>query len=134
MYVWGFIIIDELYDAQQITNHIADMSPHQRKIHLVMTATLDVIYPFTYASFFVGVTLKAFPGLWLLAAPSLLCVLFDLVEGYSQVMLLSGHDEYMATKTMTTPVKLFLFATSTMIAIGSVVRLKFGDKRKARQD
>lgn len=130
MLAWDFTIIDEIHDAKQIVNHIAGMSPKQKQVHAWMTATLDVIYPFSYASFFIGATVKAFPGntgLWL-ATPILLCVPADLLEGYSQVMLLNDHTEYMTLKTVATPIKLLLFITGMLIAIASVARIVKGNK------
>ena len=137
MLVWDFEIIDEIYDARQITIRIAGMTPKQRQVHIWMTATLDVLYPFSYASFFVGATVKAFPGStgsWLII-PTLLCIPADLIEGYSQVMLLNGHAEYMWVKTIATPIKLILFICGVLIAIISVARLKRGEANlKARKD
>lgn len=46
MLVWDFEIIDEIYDARQIAISIAGMTAKQRQVHILMTATLDVLYPF----------------------------------------------------------------------------------------
>ena len=134
MMVWEFKIIDEMYDAQQLAAHIDAMSPKQRQVHAWMTSTLDVLYPLTYASFFVGITTKAFPGkmgVWL-ATPSLLCVPADLLEGFAQVMLLNGYDDYLQVKTTATPLKLVLFTTALVIAIASTVRL--AKKPRVKED
>ncbi|GAA0465231.1 hypothetical protein GCM10009096_02230 [Parasphingorhabdus litoris] len=122
MHVWDFVIIDEIYEAQVILDHVSCMTPIQRTVHIWLTATVDVLYPFLYGAFFIGVSLKAFgrTGLWL-ALPSFLVIPVDLFEGFTQVMLLQGHHEYVAAKVWATPAKLTLFfAGSAITAIGLV--------------
>ena len=134
MGLWQFHIIDEMYHAQDILAHIASMTPLQRQVHRWMTATLDVLYPFTYASYFIGMAYKAFPAptaFWL-SLPAILCIPVDLVEGYSQVLLLSGgHDEMVSLKVVVTPLKLVLSITSLVVSLVGVVRLQ---TRKERRD
>ena len=48
MQVWGFLMIDEMFKADQIADHIAAMSAKQRQVHIWTTATLDVLYPLAY--------------------------------------------------------------------------------------
>eukprot|EP00510_Aplanochytrium_minuta_P004544 CAMPEP_0184006532 /NCGR_PEP_ID=MMETSP0954-20121128/753_1 /TAXON_ID=627963 /ORGANISM="Aplanochytrium sp, Strain PBS07" /LENGTH=112 /DNA_ID=CAMNT_0026285107 /DNA_START=283 /DNA_END=621 /DNA_ORIENTATION=- len=112
------------------------MTPTQRRVHMIMTATIDVLYPFAYASFFVGVALKAFPGVegTFLSLPSILCVPTDLLEGYSQVMLLAGYNDYMSLKTRTTPIKLFLFTLGLVITIAGIFKIKYYPRKKKRRD
>mmetsp|Transcript_9804 Transcript_9804/g.11782 ORF Transcript_9804/g.11782 Transcript_9804/m.11782 type:complete len:166 (+) Transcript_9804:142-639(+) len=136
MLVWDFVLIDEMYKADQIAEHIRNMTPTQRRVHMIMTATIDVLYPFAYASFFVGVALKAFPGVegTFLSLPSILCVPTDLLEGYSQVMLLAGYNDYMSLKTRTTPIKLFLFTLGLVITIAGIFKIKYYPRKKKRRD
>jgi len=117
---YGFSIIDEMWRPDQILSHIADMSPEQRRAHAWMTSTLDVAYPLTYAALFGGLTIKAFPHKAWLALPILICVLVDLVEGVSQVMLLNGHESWVGLKSVVTPVKLILFITGVVTAIAAL--------------
>ena len=122
---WQFGIIDEMFVADEILDHIAAMTPTQKRMHLWTTATLDVAYPFTYGSFFGGMALRAFPNSgWILAIPSILCIPVDLMEGYTQVMLLSGHDEYVTWKTLLTPMKFVLFGIGLIVAIVGAIRLR----------
>lgn len=124
MQLWGFGIIDEMFVASQINDHIGAMTAKQKQAHIWTTATLDVLYPFVYAGFFAGVALKAFGrvGLWL-AIPAILCIPVDLTEGYAQVMLLSGHVEYMGLKTTTTPLKYGLFFSGLLITTVGLFKL-----------
>ena len=124
MQVWGFMLIDEMFNVEQISEHIAALSDKQKQVHIWTTATLDVLYPLAYGSLFAGIALKAFgrAGIYL-ALPSLLCIPVDLSEGYTQVMLLSGNDGFMGLKTIVTPIKFVLFFTGVVIAVVGVFRL-----------
>ncbi len=125
MYIGQFTIIDEMYVAEEIRAHIQAMSPRQRLIHAWLTATLDVVYPFVYAAFFIGVALRFFKRFhfwWVL--PSLLVVPADLTEGAAQIMLLTGNESYMAVKVVATPIKLVVYICGLCItAVGLVLGL-----------
>lgn len=127
--VWDFMLIDEMFDARQIADHIAALSTTQKKVHIWTTATVDVLYPFAYSGLFAGIALKAFgrAGLWL-ALPALSCIPVDLTEGFAQVMLLSGNDGYMSLKTLCTPIKLALLFASLIIAILGLLKLYMAAK------
>ncbi len=118
MHVWQFLLIDEMYDADRISIHIDGMTATQKTVHIWLTSTLDVAYPFAYASFFIGLTIRVFPkySAWLVI-PSVLVVPVDLTEGFSQIMLLSGHSEMMQLKVLMTPLKLALFICGLIVAI-----------------
>lgn len=117
MKIWQFGIIDEMYTKDVILNHIRNMTSEQRTVHAWMTGTLDVVYPFAYGAFFIGVTVKFFKqfGLWL-ALPAMLVIPVDLVEGYSQIMLLTGHEDFVTLKQIVTPIKLVLYFSAMGIA------------------
>ena len=131
MQIWQFEIIDEMYVADQILAHIDAMTPEQREVHAWLTATIDVAYPLAYGGFFIGVALKAFPraGL-LLALPSMLVIPTDLIEGFAQVMLLSGDASYIDIKVAATPIKLMLFVVGLVITLAGLVSL-YLERRKA---
>ena len=124
MQIWDFVLIDEMFNAEQISNHIDALSATQKQVHIWTTVTLDVVYPFAYAGLFAGLTLKAFgkTGTWL-ALPIILCVPVDLTEGFAQVMLLSDNARYMNLKTAMTPVKLGLFVFGLIVALVSLGKL-----------
>jgi len=122
-YFGQFIIIDEMYAEDDIRAHIAAMTPYQRTLHAWLTGTIDVACPFAHGGFYAGMALRFFGRyrLWL-AAPSCLAIPFDLMEGFAQIMLLTGHDNYMALKLIATPVKLGLFALGLCITIAAALR------------
>lgn len=128
MYFGQFGIIDEMYVAEDIRAHIKAMSPRQRAIHAWLTGTVDVVYPFAYGAFFIGIAIKYFGrfGIWL-AIPTFLVIPADLIEGLSQAMLLTGHDSYMGVKLVATPIKLVCFICGLCVTIiGLVLALKNG--------
>jgi len=133
MLIWDFGIIDELYRADEISAHVAAMTRVQRRVHMVMTATLDVAYPLSYGALFAGVSWKAFPHWPVLALPILLCIPVDVFEGLAQLFILSGSDPWIAVKTIVTPIKLVLFAAGALIAVASALRL-FLQRKKARTE
>ena len=130
MQVWDFTVIDEMYNAEDIRTHIAQMTPLQRTVHVWTTAVLDVAYPFAYAGFFIGVALRFFgkAGPWL-AIPSMLVIPTDLFEGFAQVNLLLGNMEYLPVKPWVTPLKLVLFLAGLVVTFAG---LGLGLFRKVR--
>ena len=95
MYYWDFQIIDEMYDADEILTHLAMLSSEQKYIHIVLTTTLDVVYPFIYGFFQAGMAYRYLGNLGRWAALlSIFCIPVDLIEGFSQVMLLLGHESF----------------------------------------
>jgi hypothetical protein len=134
MYIWDFQIIDEMYTKDVILAHIGAMSETQKHVHAVMTATLDVVYPFTYGFFQAGMALRYFGswGKWI-ALLSLVCIPFDLVEGFSQVMLLTGSLQYVELKAVVTPIKLALYLPGLAFAlIAVIVALKLSKRKTVK--
>ncbi len=131
MAVWDFAIIDEMYRPDAIRDHVAAMSAEQRRVHAWMTGTLDVAYPFAYGALLGGMALRAFPTKKWLLLPILLCIPADLVEGLSQIMILTGHENWIAVKAIATPVKLVAYATAILIALAGLLTLLWR-KKKAR--
>ena len=118
MAIWDFTIIDEMWDGEQITAHIAAMSETQRQVHAVMTGTLDVAYPLAYGTWQAGMAARFLgnPGRWI-ALLSIACVPVDLIEGASQIALLMGKAEFLNIKLIATPIKLALFTPGLFLAL-----------------
>lgn len=132
MHVWEFLIIDEMFDPAQIRVHIARLSQEQRTVHVALTATADVAYPFAYAAFQAGMAYR-YLGRWgrWVGLLSIFCVPVDLLEGFAQVMLLQGNEAFLALKSTVTPVKLALYIPGLMgalIAIGIAARQRFNPR------
>ena len=128
MKVWDFQVIDEMFIKADILAHIEAMSAEQQRVHAMTTATLDVAYPFAYGIFQAGMAYR-YLGSWgkWIAPLSLICIPFDLTEGFSQVMLLTGSLQYVELKTVVTPIKLALF---TLGLVAAVVALAIAFKSK----
>ena len=118
MLVWDFQIIDEMWNPDELRVHIGAMTPVQRTVHAWMTATLDVAYPLTYGPLFCGLALRYLSASF--AWPAVLVVPTDLLEGFVQVMVLTGHDQLLWLKAYVTPLKLVLFILATLIAVLAV--------------
>ena len=55
-------------------------------------------------------------GRWA-ALLSIFCIPIDLIEGFSQVMLLLGHESFITLKILVTPIKFGLFIPGLCCAI-----------------
>ncbi len=122
MRIWDFEIIDEMWNRQAIIDHVRNMTATQRAVHAWTTGTLDVAYPIAYSILFIGVALRFFPrvGPWL-ALPSILVAPVDLIEGFSQVMILNGDFSFLPLKGWATPIKLVLFLMGLGVAIFALI-------------
>jgi len=118
MYIWQFVIIDEMYAPEQISAHVGAMTSTQKTVHAWMTATLDVAYPLAYGGFFIGMALRFFGqfGPWL-AAPSFAVIPVDLAEGLVQILVLNGNEGVIWYKMIITPLKLGLFLIGLSVAV-----------------
>ena len=107
-----------MYDADEILTHLAMLSSEQKGIHIVLTTTLDVVYPFIYGFFQAGMAYRYLGnvGRWA-ALLSILCIPVDLIEGFSQVMLLLGDESFITLKTLVTPIKFGLFIPGLCCAL-----------------
>ena len=131
MRIYGFTIIDEMWQPATILAHVEALSPEQRRAHAWLTGTADVAYPLAYAAWLGGLAVAAFPARRWLALPILLCVPADLIEGLSQMMILTGTPDWVSVKAVATPVKLVLFVTGCLIGLAAIVRLLM-PRRRAR--
>jgi hypothetical protein len=122
MRIWDFQLIDEMYSKEAILVQIESMSNDQRYAHALTTATLDVLYPFTYGIFQAGMAYR-FLGSWgkWIAPLSLVCIPVDLIEGFSQVMLLTGSLGYVELKAIVTPIKLVSYILGLAFALLALV-------------
>lgn len=106
---YGLILLDRISDPEQSRAAIASMSESQRSLHAWVTGTLDVAYPAVYGALFTGSAYKFFPKIGkLLAAPTLLLVPIDLIEGVVQILGLTGAADWLGAKTILTPMKFLL--------------------------
>ncbi|UTW55260.1 hypothetical protein [Kordiimonas sp. SCSIO 12610] len=133
---WDFVVIDEIIDIEQLRHHISELTSTQRSVHTWATLTLDVLYPFAYASLFISLALRAFKD-WgkYFALPSLICIPTDLTEGIIQVLLLNDIANLYALKVNVTALKFTLFGVGFLVAIIALVKLCVEHiKKKAARD
>ena len=130
MAMWDFTVIDEMSDPETVRAHVEAMTPLQRRVHIRLTATADLLYPFAYSTFFAGMALR-----WLgragplFAVVAFLVVPFDLLELVAQVRILGGDFAWLPVKAVATPIKLALYlpalaATLVAAAVAARSRLR----------
>ena len=124
MRVFDVHLIDEMWDPAAIHDHVLSMSAEQRRAHKWLTGTTDVLYPFTYSAFFAGMALRHWKRIGgPIAIACVLCIPVDLLEGLSQIYILSGSFEWLSVKAVATPTKLVLFSIgliSTLVILGKL--------------
>lgn len=139
MLLYDFQIIDEMYNPDAVREHIQGMTPKQRHVHILLTATLDVLFPLIYGSLYAGLAWRSFGAgkgrlrQVLIMLPSVLVVPVDLTEGFLQVRALSGHDNAIVAKAWVTPAKLVLFSTASLIAVSALITLAAKPKQTPKK-
>lgn len=119
---YGLILLDRISDPEQSRAAIASMSESQRLLHVWVTGTLDVAYPVAYGILFVGSAYRFFPKTGkLLAAPILLLVTIDLVEGVVQILGLTGVADWLDAKAILTPTKFLLAYIGILVTVSGWV-------------
>ena len=107
---YGLVLLDTLSDPDESRAAIAAMTGSQRALHAWITGTLDVAYPAVYGALFVGSAYRFYPKIGrFLAAPTLLLVPVDLIEGLVQILGLTGTVDWLDAKAILTPGKILLF-------------------------
>ncbi|WP_298917115.1 hypothetical protein [uncultured Algimonas sp.] len=99
------------------------MTDAQRRAHLWLTGTVDIVYPFAYSAFFVGVFRRFLPSRfgWVMIAVALAVVPFDLIEGFAQLLILNGGLDYLGVKAIATSLKLALYIPALGLAMGLLI-------------
>lgn len=121
---FGFRFIDQLWAPGIVLADVGAMTPKQRFIHILSTATLDVAYPLAYGSLLLGLAIRYFRGsgyLEFLILPAILVVPTDIVEGLVQILILNGHYTFLQWKFWLTLLKFGLFYLALAIALGGFV-------------
>ncbi len=107
---YGLVLLDTLSDPEESRAVIAAMSESQRSLHAWVTGTLDVVYPAVYGALFIGSAYRFYPSIGrFLAAPVVVLILVDLIEGLVQVLGLTGIVDWLDAKAILTPGKILLF-------------------------
>ena len=114
--IWNLTFIDAVASPADVEALIAQMDDDQKTAHAWVTATLDVLYPLVYGALFAGTAWRFFPAWPWLAAPGLLAVPVDLVEGVVQVLALTDTADLIVLKAWVTPLKTALFLIALAIA------------------
>lgn len=115
----GGSMLDLVYDPARTHAVLAAMSADERSAHMIVTLTLDMVYPIAYGGALAGLAARlarCSPMAW--AAPALLLILVDLAENLLIVALLGGHEEVIAIKGLATVIKWWLFGFASLLCLG----------------
>ena len=118
-------LLDRLLTVSDARQRLAEMTSDQIRIHLIGTATIDMVYPFAYAIFFSGL-LYRLGGTWqkTLVFLPLIGACFDLVENLIQVAVLVNFMDLLSLKPFVTWPKFALaFISIALILLLGFIRL-----------
>lgn len=111
-------LLDILFTGEAARARIAEMSPDEIRVHLIGTATLDMLYPFAYGILFAGIIYR-FGGVWgqKLALLPLIALALDLSENLVQISALAGGPDLLGIKLVLTGPKFIAALASMLFAI-----------------
>ncbi len=123
---WDLTFMDDFASPAKVRELLEQMSRQQKIVHLWITATLDVAYPFAYGSLLAGAALRCFRkyGIYL-ALPAFFTALVDLIEGVVQVMALTETADLLGLKAYITPLKFGMFTIAVTIAFAGWIKWLF---------
>ena len=126
--IWLFSLIDLISDPEMVRSQVEAMTREQRMIHAWTTVTLDVIYPLAYGPLFAGLALRylgrAGPFIAIFAG---IAVIADLVEGFTQVVILHGGFFMLPAKAILTPLK---YGSVSVALLGGLFAIGIAAKRR----
>lgn len=115
---FGFRFIDSMSAPGEVLAYVGALTPQQKLVHAISTATLDVVYPFAYGGLLAGLTLRYWHTFGrLLILPAILVIPADLIEGVVQIFILNGEIGLVGMKSWLTPLKYGLFFLALAIAL-----------------
>lgn len=120
---FGFEFLDAFYHPIEVTNIVNSMSPKMLRMHTIATLTLDVIYPFAYGLFFIGLISRLSSKIKLIFIP-LTLIFVDILEGINQVVLLNWFisDSLLFFKASLTLIKFTLLILSILLVITLLIK------------
>ncbi|MDE2759697.1 MAG: hypothetical protein OXH90_05280 [Paracoccaceae bacterium] len=130
-------LLDVLMTGFEARERLAGMTSDQIRIHLIGTATIDMLYPVAYGIFFSGL-LYRLSGSWQKTLPilPLIGAGFDLTENLVQIAALMNIADLLGLKPLVTiPKFAFAFLSVALILVFGVIRLyQYVRNRKKHQE
>ena len=98
----GTVMLDEIpgYDRDMLNEQMLLFGVEGRRLHMVFTLTLDMVFPLVYGGFFTGLLAWTARGLPIkaLAAPVLAVMALDYAENIQLATMLSAFPELSAAQ------------------------------------
>ena len=114
----GGTYLDTVSDADKVNTILSQMSGEEKKMHIIITIVLDMLFPFMYGGLFIALTIKYLGKIsaWL-SLPAILVIPLDLVENLIQICTLSGRIDLITSKSILTHAKVLLFKIAGIVAL-----------------
>ena len=123
----GFVVIHNISDVTfidmlakpgEVLAVVGAMTPSQKLVHILVSASLDMAFPMAYGGLMVGLVHRYFlRATWILSVPALLAIVFDVVENLVQILILQGNFGLLSAKLWLTPAKFGFALIGVAIAI-----------------
>ena len=118
----GGPMLDIIMNGTDAGTRLAEMSTEQRGLHLLITVTLDSLYPLANFGFFAGVAARLARS-WRRWAvlPAFIYVIADFAENIVQMLALKGADNLLALKDILTPLKFMGFLAAAILVLALIL-------------
>ena len=117
-YAYQLPLLDMLVEQNEIVTALQSMSDTQLSAHIVVTATLDVVYPLAFTALFIGSIIVGLPHQYKRYVYALLLIVpIDWLEGVVQIMMLTGSHDVMWLKLLLTPIKFMLVLLGILFSL-----------------
>ncbi len=127
----GGALLDMKMNGADALARLGEMSPHHRKMHIIITATLDSLYPLSLFSFFAGLAARLAKS-WrrFAVVPAFVYMIADFIENGVQILALKGSENLLNYKDILTPLKFYAIAAAALLVL---VLLLIAGGRKIRR-
>ena len=114
----GGPMLDIIINGTDAQTRLAEMNAKQRGLHVLITATLDSLYPLANFGFLAGLAARFAKG-WRRWAvlPACLYVVADFAENIVQILALKGADHLLTLKDILTPLKFLGFVAAAILVL-----------------
>jgi hypothetical protein len=131
----GGPLLDSLSAPEAVRARLESMTRAQREYHLLATLTLDSAFPLAYGSVIAGLAarLSGSRGI-LIALPALATMAADYAENIVQVLALVERYDWLAAKTLLTPLKFGMLLISATVIVWLAARALWKRFSKGRME
>lgn len=130
----GSPLLDLLMTGTEAQARLAAMSAEAKQAHFWGTVLNDTAYPIAYGGLFAGLALRFGAPKLIYALPAISSAVVDLCENTVQALALSGTIDWLAAKSVLTPLKSVLVAAAAGLALILMARALWRKLKSTRSE